>query len=419
MKTRPLSHLIATCVACACLASSMAAAEMPSHEEMWRIIQMQQQQIKTLTERLNASEAKAQSTSQKVEATDAKIEATSVYLEEIKQVRPTAADGWFQRTQIGGYGELHYNIARNDRIDFHRWVMYLAHDFSDRIRFFSELELEHSFAADGKPGEVELEQAFLEFNLSEMSTARAGLFLVPAGILNETHEPTTFYGVERNLVENRIIPTTWWEAGVGFAHRTPAGFAFDAAAHSGLKVPTSGGSAFAIRSGRQKAAEAEASDGAVTGRLKYTGIPGLEVAVTGQYQQDLAQGALSETIDATLFETHVDWKRGPFGLRALYARWDLGGNAPAAIGADEQYGYYIEPSYRFATNKGDVGLFARYSAYDLKAGGSADTKDSFLDVGLNFWPHPNVVLKGDVQFTDFADSSKDETIVNLGVGYRF
>jgi hypothetical protein len=126
------------------------------------------------------------------------------------------------RTHLGGYGELHYNnLDSKHDMDFHRFVLYLGHDFTDRVRFVSEIELEHSLAGDGtvpngtkpKPGELELEQAYVEFDLAAGQQAKAGLFLVPVGILNETHEPTTFYGVERNPIESNILPTTWWEGG--------------------------------------------------------------------------------------------------------------------------------------------------------------------------------------------------------------
>ena len=41
-------------------------------------------------------------------------------------------------------------------------------------------------AGDGQNGEVELEQAYVEFDLNQNNALRAGLFLVPVGILNET-----------------------------------------------------------------------------------------------------------------------------------------------------------------------------------------------------------------------------------------
>ena len=123
---------------------------------------------------------------------------------------------WFKNTTIGGYGELHLNLNddADNEIDFHRWVLFINHRFSDRITLNGEFELEHSLAGDGKPGEVELEQAYIDIALDGGNHFKAGLFLLPVGTLNETHEPDTFYGVERNPIEKNIIPTTWWEAGL-------------------------------------------------------------------------------------------------------------------------------------------------------------------------------------------------------------
>lgn len=394
-------------------ANAQDSDDLPSKEEMWKLIQKQQEQIELLNSRVGVTE-------EKVAVADEKIEATSTFVEETAATSGASSAGaWYNKTQLGGYGELHYNSGKSDQIDFHRFVLFVNHDFSDSIRFVSELELEHSLAGDGKPGEIELEQAFIEFDINEYSKAKAGLFLLPIGLLNETHEPNTFYGVERNLVEKNIIPTTWWEAGAAYNYETENGFSFDAAVHSGLNVPTSGSKAFNIRSGRQKVAKAEASDGAVTTRLNWTGVPGVKIGGSLQYQEDITQGLFSETISATLFEVHADLQRGPFALRALYAQWDLSGEAPKANGTDEQMGYYIEPSYKIETEKGDVGFFARYSVYDTSAGAGSDSENAFTDVGVNYWPHPNVVLKADIQFTDYADSSKDEEIINLGVGYQF
>ena len=63
--------------------------------------------------------------------------------------------------------------------------------------------------------------------LTDNAYARTGLFLLPIGILNETHEPDTFYGVERNDVESIIIPSTWWEAGAGLNSRFANGLSWD------------------------------------------------------------------------------------------------------------------------------------------------------------------------------------------------
>ena len=239
---------------------SAAAQELPSPEEMWEIIQQQQQEIEALKERIGAGEAQVEETTQAVEAVVESMDAG------------TAGTGWWDRTQIGGYGELHYNIKEDslDRVDFHRYVLFFGHDFNATTRMFSEFELEHSLAGEGKPGEVELEQAYIERDFSDSVTGRAGIMLMPVGLLNEVHEPPTFYGVERNKIENVIVPTTWWEAGVSGTMTTEAGVQVDVMLHSGLKVPTD---SFKIRSGRGKVANHDFEDGALTGRIRYTGVP--------------------------------------------------------------------------------------------------------------------------------------------------
>lgn len=321
------------------------------------------------------------------------------------------------RTHIGGYGELHYNNikttgpagSRSRDIDFHRFVLFFGHDFTDRIRFFSELELEHSLAGEGQPGEVELEQAYVEFDLTEQHRAKAGLFLIPVGILNETHEPPTFFGVERNPIETRIIPTTWWEGGVGLSGELAPGWGYDVAYHSGLSTPAGN-----IRSGRQKVASATANDGALTGRIKYTGIAGTEIAASLQSQSDISQGAAIDEESAILTEIHAIHTSGPFAVRALYARWDIDGAAREAAGNDEQEGFYIEPSWMVNTQ---WGVFARFNQWDLQPNSGTDTEEEQINIGLNYWPHENVVLKFDIE--DYSQGTTDREGFNLGVGYQF
>jgi hypothetical protein len=365
-------------------------------EEMWAVIQQQQAEIEAL---------KAQ-----VKSTDEKVEIAGEQIDQVSQAasQSAAADN---RTHIGGYGEMHYNnLDSGDKIDFHRFVLFFGHEFNDRIRLFSELEVEHVIAShdEGDPGEVELEQAYVEFDINEHHRAKGGLFLMPVGLLNETHEPTTFYGVERNPVEKDIIPTTWWEGGAALAGQLGNGFGYDLALTSGLKTDDG----FKIRDARQQVAEADASDPAVTARVKWTGVPGVELAATVQHQSDVTQSGAG-TVKATLIETHAAINKGPFGLRALYARWNLDGAAPEALGRDVQTGWYIEPSYRL---NDQWGFFARHNQWDNEAGGSGDTQKRQTDLGVNYWPHEDVVLKFDIQNQSGA---VDNDGFNLGIGYQF
>jgi len=336
------------------------------------------------------------------------------------------------KTTIGGYGELHYNNLRDrkgdankDEIDFHRFVLFVNHEFNDRMRFVSELEIEHSFSGDSdedSPGKVELEQAYIQYDLTQKTSLLGGLFLTPVGILNETHEPATFYGVERNDVEKNIIPTTWWEGGVMVEHEIMDGLSTNLSMSSGLDSDGVDDS-FKPRDARQKVAKAEAKTFAYNGRLKYTAIPGVEVAGTINYQDNYCQNEIEGCGSATLYEGHVVYNKDNFGLRALYAWWDIEGSAVKDIGADEQYGYYVEPSYRFndALVMGqDIGVFARYAEWDNADGNSSNTETIQYNFGANWWIDKDVVVKIDYQIQDVGSAIENEKDgLNLGLGYQF
>ncbi len=338
----------------------------------------------------------------------------------------TGKSGWWEKTTIGGYGELHYNNhltesnprERKNEIDFHRFVLFFGHHFTDKLRFFSELELEHSVAGDGEVGEVELEQAYLEYDFNDWASAKAGLFLMPVGILNETHEPDTFYGVERNQVEKNIIPATWWEGGAAVNVHFANGISADLAITSGLKLDES----YSIRSGRGKVGKQDASDPIIAARVKYTGIPGLEMASTILHQTDMEQRQTGIPIGGgTLYEAHIIYSHeigpGTFSGRALFALWDLDIDNPAAHDAENQYGWYIEPSYRIPTPMGDVGAYGRFE--QLEYFNKSVKKSNIWSTGLNWWIHKNVVLKGTYFYEDKRDGTSNIRGFDLGIGYQF
>lgn len=415
-----------------------AHAGTPTLDEMWLLVQAQQKEIKALKAALQETRGQI-GIAKRAEAKNiaaAEPEAATPDVDIPVTPAPVSPPTWAERTQVGGYGEVHYNRTRNDesgsdldQVDVHRFVLFFGHEFNDWLRFNSELEIEHAVASheDEDPGEVEMEQAYIEADVSSTQHLRAGLQVLPIGILNEYHEPNTFYGVERNLVENRIIPTTWREAGLGMHGDlfpgTLEGFQYHAMLHSGLKVDPAD---FRIRDGRQGVAEADANDPAVTAQLKYIGIPGLELAVSGNYQADVTSDSFVESISGTLIEAHVIASHGPFKVKGLAARWDLddgpAATGPAALGADEQFGWYVEPSYKtsmLGTWPGDIGFFTRYSQTDRNAGGNGDSRLDRFDIGMNYWPDENVVFKIDYQDEDSDVDEDNNDGINLGVGYQF
>lgn len=411
--------------------AAAAASEMPDMAEMWSIIQKQQQAIESLEQKLRDSDSRLQQTDDRVESNSAGLAETEIRVTETRQHLEMAADmidsiavSDNRQTSIGGYGELHYNnLDSGNEIDLHRFIIFLGHEFSDNLRFFSELEVEHSIAGEGKVGEVELEQAYVQWDYSTDHNATAGLFILPVGILNETHEPDTFFGVERNPVEKNVIPATWWEGGLAFGGELRPGWSYDVAVHSGLSFATDNASASkrtSVRSGRQKVGKAPVESLAYTGRIRYTGTPGFSWGLSAQYQVDVTQNDINgvgvSDIDGLLLETNFVYRRGGLEVRGLYAKWSFDDAINSLNnGADEQTGWYLEPSY-MVTRK--LGIFARYSSYDLTAGESSDSEQNQVNIGLNYWLDPRFVMKLDFQRQDNNNGSENDGF-NLGIGYSF
>ncbi len=423
MKTLRMALLAAAAIGLAMRAMpALAQQAVPSMEEMWRLIQAQQATIDQLKEELDATRAETSETKVAVEETKQSVEAVAIAIES-----NDGGDGWWNKTSLGGYGEMHYEGGAKDELDFHRFVLFVGHEFNENIRFFSEIELEHALAGDGQPGEVELEQAYIEADLGENTQIYGGVHLVPVGLINETHEPPTFYGVERNAVEKDIIPATWWEGGIGVHGNVgKSGFSYDAMVSSGLELNAANG--FKVRSGRQKVAKSNFKDQAFSGRIAYTGIPGVSLASSLYYQPDVTQSVgdliTGKSVSALLWTANIDAKWNGFGLRALYADWSLDGAEVDLTGRDEQVGFYIEPSYKFAIplagfDEAQLGVFYRHADWDNNHGLDKNTGITRHVVGANFWPIPDVVLKMDYIIEDRENEISDRKSLNLGIGYQF
>ncbi|MEW6512357.1 MAG: porin, partial [Bacteroidota bacterium] len=187
-------------------------------------------------------------------------------------------------TTVGAYGELHYNEpdgSRRGQVDFHRFVLYVGHAFTEKISFRSELEIEHTKieAGSSNGGEVALEQAYLEFRLADAIGLRAGILLAPVGLTNLYHEPPVFHGVERPSIDRAVIPTTWREAGFGVFGAPMDGFRYQLYCTAGLKAAGFDG-ANGIRGGRQEGFESDPVNPSLTGRVDYSPVAGLEAGAS-------------------------------------------------------------------------------------------------------------------------------------------
>jgi hypothetical protein len=359
-------------------------------------------------------------------------------------IGPLAAQDDASRTTIGGYGEIHYtNPTGPDspgEVNVKRFVLYFGHAFSDRIAFRSELELEDASLEGGEDGgEIALEQAYLDYRLGETLTLRTGLVLVPVGIINETHEPPTFNGVARPMLERDLIPATWREVGIGIAGTASAsaGLTYRAYLVNGLTADGFSGPT-GLRGGRQGGKEATFANPSFTGRMEWA-RPGLRVGGSfwygGSAAQDSTLGTGAFDAPILLLSGDVRFESGPWAARGV-AAWVSVPDADAInarYGSDvgrHMLGGYVEGSFNLLhllapASSHRLSAFVRYEAYDTHHDAPAGTTRvsaydrSYTTFGLGYKPLWNVVFKADYQLRRNASGAGEDEALAFGVGYQF
>ena len=342
---------------------------------------------------------------------------------------------------LGGYGEFLYQAKENrlqdgstgvgeKRLDALRLVLYTGYKFSDRIIFNSEVEFEHGGYSDEHPeGEVIVEFAYLDFLLTKAFNVRAGQMLVPMGFINEQHEPPTFLGARRPLVERSLIPATWHENGVGLHGELPANLSYRLYLINGLKA--GGFSAAGIRDGRQAGKEANAQSLAWTGRLDWSPMPGASLGVSF-YTGNSNQSGSGEPLTTTLWDAHAEWRAGGWQLRGLYTRTTLsapylealGAGDPAREAGTRQWGGYLEAGYDLLGGRQALVPFVRLERLNTQAGVVAGVTptgafdQTVLTTGVTWKPIPNVAVKADLQkLENRARTGQNQ--VNLALGFYY
>ncbi|MBE7416546.1 MAG: hypothetical protein HS128_02160 [Ideonella sp.] len=341
-----------------------------------------------------------------------------------------------------GYGEVNYNRptkrSENAQADLRRFVIGLQHRFDDKTKVVSELEIEHAIASADDAGEVEVEQAYIEHRLAPQWALRGGLFLMPAGLLNENHEPTAYYGVERNFVETAIIPTTWREGGVQAVGRFDNGLTLQTGISTGFDLTkwdaaSTEGAESPLGSVHQELQLAKARNLSLFGALNWRGMPGLLLGGS-VFTGDATHAQAVAAARVTLWDLHARWTPGKWDISALTTRGTISNTAAlnaTMIGNPTLIprafdGHYVQAAYK-AWQRQDYALspFVRWERFntgkryaDLGPGltPAARPAETVWTVGANFQLTPGVVVKADYQR---LRENKDANRVNLGLGWSF
>ena len=346
-------------------------------------------------------------------------------------------------TVIGGYGEINYNRPKNSsrdaQADLRRAVLGIQHRFDDRTKVVTELEVEHAVASSGDDGEVALEQAYVEHQFSPAWAARAGLFLVPMGLINENHEPNAYYGVERNFVETAIIPSTWREGGVQAVGSFDNGLTLQAGVATGFNVnkwdPAEGRES-PLGAIHQEMQLARSRDLSLFGALNWRGIPGLLVG-GGVFSGGASHGISVNKSRVTLWDLHARWTPGRWDLAAVVARGSISNSAAlnnefGIVGSDAPIprsfdGGYVQAAYKlWESGSYKLKPFVRVERFNVARRyadglGPIGTPDGLptervLTAGTNFDIGSGVVLKADYQK---FKQNKDLDRFDLGLGWSF
>lgn len=353
------------------------------------------------------------------------------------------------RTTFFGYGEVNYNRPFRDQsqtqFDVRRAVIGIAHQASERTRIVGEFEFEHAIASATDSGEAAVEQLYVEHRATDNVGLKGGLFLIPLGFLNLSHEPTAYYGVERNFVETAIIPSTWREVGLSAFGVTDAGLRWDVGVTSGFDLNKWDGTSTEGREStlgaiHQEGQLAKGKDPALYGALSWRGTPGLDLGA-GLFSGKAGHGSkvagtpgyVAPDARVTLWDAHVRWTPGNWDLAALYARGTISDTAAVNtlfVGQTQVpksfFGWYTQAAYKLWQG-GEYALspFVRYEVFNtaasfaaLPAGLGADPErdEKVVTTGANLRVGDNVVLKADVQRFQVA---RERDRLNLGIGYQF
>ena len=365
---------------------------------------------------------------------------------------PTAAAGGPTASpdlRLWGYGEVYYadpvNQGSQATMDLARAVLGIGYRIDELTEFNSEYEIEHAVSSASDPGEFEVEQFYVDRSLSDTVRVRAGLLLMPFGFLNEHHEPTNFYGMQRNFIETLIIPSTWREGGFSLYGDSAGGFGWNVGLTTGfdlsrwdlrpafplyrnaLQLENTGSAP--LQAAHQELALANARHLSPYLALSYYGLPGLTLGAAASSGKAVPAGPGDPRV--TLWEAHARWQPARWDFEALYARGTisdltavnaLNPGAPNPI-PSSFYGYLLQGacqlwehgSYRLAP-------FARFERYELGASfeGTAgpdipsglvplsstpgdlgvwpQDHDRVWTLGANFYIGPHLVLKSDYQW---------------------
>ncbi|MDE2298461.1 MAG: hypothetical protein KGK18_09865 [Burkholderiales bacterium] len=428
--------------------------------------------IEELAKKLEAVEAQNAALKAKVEKLEAaqgqqaqQVQQQAQAVEKVQQAAAAAtatsnAASWAANTTVSSYGEIGYSrpskASDKANVDVGRAVIGISHRFDDKTKMVSEFEVEHTIVSKSDAGEFEVEQLYVEREFANGLRGKAGLFLMPVGLINLNHEPTAYLGVFRPDVDTKIVPSTWREVGIGLSGDTAFGATWDVGMTTGPNLskwdPASdeGRVRGPLAATHGEGQFASARDPLVHAAVNWRGIPGLHVGgsvVAGKLGQG-QPGFLGNKSTLLMLDLHARYEingwdfAGEF-IRARISNTEaLNGSYSASSTVNPTlvpalfYGGYVQAAYKWRLG-GDYTLIpftryevlntaAGYGSLSAAAGGVARPDEKIWTVGASLRIGEGVVLKADYRSykndklpSEIPPGFTKGNSLNLGVGYSF
>ncbi len=258
------------------------------------------------------------------------------------------------RVHIGGYGAIRFEANTLDgqyrTFTFRRLILTTDVAITDRIRFMTELEYERfrklelektvepssgvtvEQAVEGTSGsEIAIEQAWLEYAVSDPLRFRAGGLLAPVGRFNIRHDDNLWALPRRSLVDRGVpvLPSkaAWNELGVGLAGMIPVGtralLSYEAYVINGValdveveqELKSHSGIGYALNEVKVKFEPGTGTfgldtkqDKALTGRVVFSPLPGQEIAFSGYMGRYTPEYLQSERVQSLGVDGLLTWR---------------------------------------------------------------------------------------------------------------
>ena len=382
----------------------------------------------------------------------------------------------FNNLSLKAYGVVNYynynwetDPEIRDAVDLERINYYMKYDFTDKISLKTEFEFEHcgsgvtmefdKFEEFGEfeseieaGGEVLIEQLNLLFNIKPWLNIRAGRLKLYLGISSKLDEATEYFTGYRSTMENTLLPLGWYEVGIEILGDLGKKKKWSYKAYLVNGLSSAGfSSGNWIKRGHQKRFEtANAENFAFAGRFDYNLNNGGWIGVSGYHGNSNDNRPKPDLEDVegyvSIVDIHANINQGPFKFHAMAMYGHLQNasliseanrnlsnnlNVKRTPVASEVVGCFVETgadifSIFNINNTNMLYLFSRYDYYDSMYAVSEDIFNNprwereTWTFGINYFPHPNVVIKSHYAFRTLGiDEDNKENTFLLGVGFRF